>query len=262
VVQVSEHVERYRFAARLARGRRVLDVACGTGYGSAILAHAGAPDVLGVDASPTAVDYARARYGAVAGVRFLVGDGAAVPVPTGSVDLVVSFETLEHVPDAEAFLDELHRVVARDGRVVLSTPNRLVTSPTGRRPYNPYHVREFDPAELARSLARRFGSVELYGQTQAWRGLPARAKFLGGRVLGTVAPLRRLWPRVNALTALLSPRRVTDTRLAHLRGRHEIFPLPAPARAPPRNLVAVCSAPRRDRARGPHTGRRPTRRRM
>ena len=107
----AEHLARYRLAAQLARGRRVLDAASGEGYGSAILAAAGATSVTGIDLDRDAVDHAGARYG----LNFEVADVAALPFPEASFDVVVSFETIEHVPDAVAALREFRRVLAPRG---------------------------------------------------------------------------------------------------------------------------------------------------
>src|SRR5512143_200188 len=88
-----EHWHRYAFARRFVAGRRVLDVACGEGYGSALLADVAA-DVIGVDVSPDAVAHARATYGGRRGLRFEAASATALPLPDGAVDAVVSFETL------------------------------------------------------------------------------------------------------------------------------------------------------------------------
>ena len=88
-----EHVARYRFAKEFVRGKRVLDIACGEGYGAAGLAKAGARSVVGIDVSADVCDHARRKYGLDA----RAGDAQAIPLPDRSIDLVVSFETIEHV---------------------------------------------------------------------------------------------------------------------------------------------------------------------
>src|SRR5688572_18887091 len=119
-----EHWHRYAFARPLARGRRVLDAACGEGYGSALLAAAGG-QVLGVDVDPAAIAHARARYAGAPGLRFDVADATALDaLPDASFDLVCSFETLEHVEAQERLLDGLARVLAPGGLLLVSTPDR------------------------------------------------------------------------------------------------------------------------------------------
>ena len=157
-----EHRSRYRFASRFAEGRVVLDVACGSGFGSEMLADAGAHFVVAVDVSLEAAREARVAVGDRAGV--FASDGTRLGLKSGSIDLVASFETLEHVEDQEVFLDEVRRVLAPGGLLVVSTPNALVTRPIEGKPRNPFHTREFTPAELEDLLRPRFSNVELLGQ--------------------------------------------------------------------------------------------------
>ena len=162
-----EHRGRYRFAAHLVRpGARVLDVACGAGFGLEMLRAAGAYP-LGVDLQPAALAEARR---AAPGAALIRGDGMRLPLPDQTVDLVVSFETIEHVSDAAALLAELRRVLRPGGCLVLSTPNRDLRGHTD----NPFHVREFTGPELRDLLLSCFGEVELYGQrvSSAYRYVP------------------------------------------------------------------------------------------
>src|SRR5437667_10028853 len=94
-----EHIYRYRFATRFVRGRRVLDIACGEGYGAAALARAGAARVIGIDLSEEACEHARQKYG----VDARSGDAHRIPLPDRSVDVIVSFETIEHLNTPAAF---------------------------------------------------------------------------------------------------------------------------------------------------------------
>jgi SAM-dependent methyltransferase len=158
-----EHVYRYRFAAARVAGRRVLDLACGEGYGAAALARAGARSVLGVDLSAEACAHARAKYG----LETRAGSAEAIPLADGAVDTVVSFETLEHVPAPERFLAECARVLAPGGELIVSTPNRPCYQPAGGP--NPFHVREVDEPEFRALLAPRFEVLASHGQSPTAR---------------------------------------------------------------------------------------------
>jgi len=118
-----EHWHRYVFARAFAPGRRVLDAACGEGYGSAMLADAAA-SVLGVDIADAAVAHARQRYAEHANLRFEQGDCTALTCADGQFDLIVSFETLEHVAAQEALIAGFARTLAPDGLLIISSPDK------------------------------------------------------------------------------------------------------------------------------------------
>jgi len=161
-----EHWHRYHFAARWAAGRRVLDVACGEGYGTALLARSAA-HATGIDVSEAAVAHARRTYGAQTNLAYARASCARLPLADASVDLAVSFETLEHIDAQEAFLDELARVLAPGGVLVLSCPNKLEYS--DRRSYrNEFHVKELYREELEALVAPRFPERAWYGQRQTF----------------------------------------------------------------------------------------------
>lgn len=153
----AEHLGRYWWAAQLAHGKRVLDAGCGIGYGSNMLAGSGAAEVAGVDIAEPIIEVA--RQSAAPGVTFSTGDVAALPFGSDSFDLVVCFEVIEHVEDTDAVLDELARVLAPGGVIVLSSPNR-----DRYVPGNPHHLYEFLPDELKAALQRRFAHVRLVRQ--------------------------------------------------------------------------------------------------
>lgn len=177
-----EHWHRYAFALHFARGRRVLDAACGEGYGAALLARAGAT-VTAVDLSGDALTHARARYGHLPGLAFEAGDVANLShLPDGGFDLIVSFETLEHLAAQDAMLAGFRRLLAPGGLLLVSTPDRRVYSDrTGYR--NEFHVRELYRDEFEALLARHFGAFRLFGQKLLFQSVlsdlgekPARAR--------------------------------------------------------------------------------------
>ena len=160
-----EHIYRYRFATKFARNRRVLDIACGEGYGSAALARVGASKVIGIDISVEACAHAKKKYGLDA----RVGDAQEIPVADRSIDLLVSFETLEHLPKPELFIDECARILAPGGTAIISTPNR--DAYREYVPNNPYHLTELSESEFGRLLRRRFATIQMFTQrpkSAAW----------------------------------------------------------------------------------------------
>lgn len=156
------HLARYNFARGLAKGKLVLDVACGAGYGSAVLANE-ARRVVGVDRSEKAVRYARTLYGGV-GTVFLAADAGRLPFPKGAFDAVVSFETIEHLPDIPLYLDEIRRVLRPGGVFVVSTPKAPRTT---TKPANPHHTIEYSSLDFRAIMEERFDSVDLYSQVRA-----------------------------------------------------------------------------------------------
>jgi SAM-dependent methyltransferase len=157
-----EHWHRYHFASRFAGGMRVVDAACGEGYGSALLARAAA-SVVGADLSAQAIAHAKATYAGVPNLSFAQAPCTKLPLADASADLFVSFETVEHIHEQEEFLDEIARVLAPDGLLLLSCPNKREYS--DRRGFaNEFHVKELYRDELESLISRRFPHSRWYGQ--------------------------------------------------------------------------------------------------
>jgi len=176
---LQEHVARYRFALEHVRGR-ILDVACGTGYGTAMLG------AVGVDLSLEALRYA-GRHPA----RYVAADALRLPFGRAGFDAVVSFETLEHVADPERFVAECSRVLKPGGRFLVSTPNRELWSPRSPKPLQRHHVKEFTQREFLEVL-RPF-KVQLHGQLLLSRRAAAlwEGKELAKRLVRAFLPVRR-----------------------------------------------------------------------
>lgn len=157
-----EHWHRYAFALPFVGGRRVLDCACGEGYGSRILAGR-ADRVTGLDLSAEAVEHARRRYGERGNLKFVEGDCTALPFPDDAFDVVVSFETLEHIEGQQTMLAEFRRVLGPRGLLILSSPDKRIYSDE-REFQNEFHVRELYRDELIELVSRYFPAWRLHGQ--------------------------------------------------------------------------------------------------
>jgi 2-polyprenyl-3-methyl-5-hydroxy-6-metoxy-1,4-benzoquinol methylase len=154
------HLAVYEWIAARCGGRRVVDMACGEGYGSDLLAAAGAASVVGVDANPEAHEHARLRYRRpnLRFVRDLV-ESFAEPC-----DAVVFLQTIEHVEDPGAILAHFRSMLAPGGVAYVSTPNVLTLAPPGaEKSDNPWHLREYRAGEFRELCEGQFGRVELFG---------------------------------------------------------------------------------------------------
>jgi SAM-dependent methyltransferase len=151
------HLVVYEWIAARVRGLRVIDMACGEGYGADLLA-AGAASVVGVDANPEAYEHARLRYGGRANLRF---ERALIESFDERADVIVCLQTIEHLRDPDALLAHFRALGAT---AYVSTPNVLTLAPKGaERSGNPWHVREYRAGEFGSLCRRHFDSVTLYG---------------------------------------------------------------------------------------------------
>jgi len=159
------HWARYSFAVALVDGGRVLDLGCGAGYGTHLLADSDpGAHVYGMDIAPEAVAYAANHY-QLSNLRYVRGNALCPPFQEGSFDVIVSFEVLEHVDEARCLLQSAKRLLKQGGSLVVSTPNREVYSKGCTQPWNPYHVREYSLAEFRAMLGDYFPCVHVYGQS-------------------------------------------------------------------------------------------------
>lgn len=210
-----EHVGRYLFAKDRVGGLRVLDAACGTGYGSALLARAAA-SVTGVDIDVATIGFAAKRWASPT-TSFVVGDVGNLPFADRTFDAIVSFETIEHVPDPDRVLDEFSRVLKPAGLLLVSTPSRdvynWVSFPHGEG--NPFHHSEMTPDEFGSRLRRKFRLEGLYGQIHV--------PTFGGSSESTTGPLPRplvqfaKWATRRTTSWLLSRRHIAGLAVRRLR---------------------------------------------
>ena len=180
-----DHIGRYRFALQWVPGCRVLDLCCGTGYGSFLMAAAGAASVKGVDIASEAVAEGQAR-GSLNNLSFEVQDALQLSFHR-AFDLITCFEGLEHVSDPERLVANTARALDPEGTLIISTPNGAAQE--GGHSGNPFHVKEMTPDEFRAVLSRHFTEFKLYYQR---RNDPLDEAWSLGRALRPI--LRGLIP--------------------------------------------------------------------
>ena len=162
------------------RGARLLEIGCGEGYGTALLARR-ATTVLGVDYDATTITHAARTYLQASFVR---ANLAALPVRNASVDVVATLQVIEHVWDHPEFLTECRRALRPGGTLLVTTPNRLTFSPGLDAPVNPFHTKEFTAAELTALLQACGFTVAYVGGLHAGARLQALDAAHGGSFVG------------------------------------------------------------------------------
>ncbi len=156
-----KHVALYEFAKTFCIGKRVLDLGCGEGYGSATLSPS-AHFVVAADMSVDAVVHAKDKY-AQTNVAFVVCNAQHLPFANAAFDNVISFEVIEHLPNVRQYLEEIRRGVRAQGTAIISTPNRLLRLLPFQKPWNRFHLREYSAAGLRRAVAAVFVQVQVQG---------------------------------------------------------------------------------------------------
>ncbi len=192
-----EHYHRYYLASEIVRGKQVLDIACGEGYGAALMSK-WAQRVIGVDIDPDAVGHARDAYRS-GNLEFHCGSCAAIPLPDASVDVVVSFETIEHHDQHHEMMEEIVRVLRPGGVLMMSSPDRVEYS---ERPgfHNEFHVKELDRTELENLITQYFPAFELYGQRTTMASMIGRMRLDSGQVSSSgTESIRHYWSGADDL---------------------------------------------------------------
>ncbi len=181
MIEYQEHLARYTFAKKFIKKDDIgLDIACGTGYGtSMLLADTRAKKMTGVDISEEAIVYAKQHF-SDKGLEFVKHDAAETGFPKNSFDVIVSFETIEHLERSKAarLIENLYYLLKDDGTLIMSCPNRE-TYPRGYT-QNPYHVYEYSYGEIRDALNKHFRSIDLYCQGMRYfnRAYKKLAQFL------------------------------------------------------------------------------------
>ncbi|MCU0418237.1 MAG: methyltransferase domain-containing protein [Cyclobacteriaceae bacterium] len=159
----ADHLQRYHYFGAHYAGKSVLDIACGVGYGSAIIHQLGATRVCGVDISEEAITFAKKNYSR--SIEFVQSDYRALAADQPLYDLIVSFETLEHLPEPGDFLEKMSRLLKPGGSLLCSTPNKQKFSAQGI--HNPFHVNELTLTEFREVFSRYFHITGHYRQDES-----------------------------------------------------------------------------------------------
>jgi SAM-dependent methyltransferase len=160
------HAKAYEFASKYGRGRKILDLGCGSGSGAIYLSEFGYVTAIDVERDlvtllPSIWPNAKVEWQHLSSVALPFGDA--------SFDLVTSFQVIEHVHDQRYFLKEIRRVLRRNGIALITTPNRLLRLGPWQKPWNPYHTRELTQWQLS-SLFKNAGFIDV--QILGLQGIP------------------------------------------------------------------------------------------
>jgi len=156
-----EHLHRYAFASEHVASKVVLDIASGEGYGSEMLART-AKHVYGVDIDEVSVKHAQQKYQAE-NLEYRLGSCTEIPLPDASVDIVISFETIEHITDHQKMMIEVKRVLRSGGTLLISSPEKSVYDDINQKP-NPFHLKELSQTEFRELLGSHFKHTSFLGQ--------------------------------------------------------------------------------------------------
>lgn len=186
-----EALARYKFAEKyLKKGMKVLDIGCGTGYGSAVLGQKS--EVIGLDNDRQAIEFAKKHFGKKA--KFVIGNAENLKFPDSYFDLVCAFEVVEHLRNPRNFFKEAKRVLKNGGLFLISTPNGVCSSP--------YHLRGYNYTEFLSILKDYFGRVNIFGQYKSKKAVEAISDFMKSQkaredlVRKDILGLRKILPPV------------------------------------------------------------------
>ncbi|MBA3663521.1 MAG: class I SAM-dependent methyltransferase [Bacteroidetes bacterium] len=159
-----EHIHRYQAALHyLSENGTALDLACGNGFGTQLLSKKTIGAVIGGDISEETITYCRKTFKNIPNLHFEIMDGTHLRFENDFFNTIVSFETIEHTTKYQDMLKEFNRTLMKNGYALISTPNIVINSPTGKI-LNPYHTQEFTYHEFETHLKESFTEVSIYGQ--------------------------------------------------------------------------------------------------
>jgi len=165
-----EHINRYVFALHFVSSKVVLDVACGTGYGTELISKV-ANLAVGVDISREALSYASKSCRKNAHMTFVLADAKNLPFRNDAFDTIISFETIEHLMPPQDFLHQVQSVLKLDGQLIISTPNGKLSSLYRDKPMNPFHLREYTKQEFSNLIGIFSQRPQFYGQCPTFLAL-------------------------------------------------------------------------------------------
>jgi len=227
-----EHVARYNFASKYIESKKVLDIACGSGYGSEILLEKGAKYVIGCDISEEAINYGKKHY-QKENMEFITNDIKKLDFSDEEFDCIVSFETLEHVKDQEKVMTELKRVLKKGGTLIISTPN-LESRDNEEEEANSFHEKELTVKEFKKIVEKFFPKFELFSQ-RLITNIGAGKKFFRNMVLkGVKLDTKKTYTKIFPQKFYSSIYNAID----NTDGNYQ--PVPYQSTQKPRILIAVC----------------------
>ncbi|MBC7694681.1 MAG: class I SAM-dependent methyltransferase, partial [Burkholderiales bacterium] len=156
-----EHLHRYALAKQITKDKIVLDIASGEGYGSFLLSN-DAKKVYGVDIDLESVEHAKKKYANSKNLEYLCGSTSKIPLPDHSIDVVVSFETIEHHDQHDMMMQEILRVLKEDGYLLISSPEKSIYK--RRDPNNPFHIKELSFDEFKNLINKYFKNSHFFIQ--------------------------------------------------------------------------------------------------
>jgi SAM-dependent methyltransferase len=235
-----QHLQRYEFAARFTEGKSVLDAACGNGYGSFTLRNLGARSVTGVDVDAAAIAYAEAHYPA-SSLVFQCRDCLEISPTSGGYNVVVTFETIEHLEKPSGFIRKLRELISPNGRLLISAPNTLRYKRAETPIANPYHVNEPTYEELRAWIAPSFIISQEWEQSPVSTGYNEQLALVSTSTLVRyMLKFERAAKRLIGSRSVSSAERWLALQASYLRITTRIFPLLPERRALADVFVFVC----------------------